>query len=346
MCTRYSLDMLRLLRIPLVALLLISLPAFAKDPKEKLQPVGPVALTKDGEKWAEKTLKKLTLEEKIGQMIMIWSRSGFYNVANPDYVKLRDNVRKYHIGALAMTVQLDGNFLIKTDPYEVAAMTNALQQESDLPIIFAADYERGLGMRINGVTNFPHPMAFGAAGTRDFAFAFGQITAQEARAVGIHWNFFPTADVNSNPANPVINTRSFGEDPKQVGDLVAAYIRGAHSAGMLTTAKHFPGHGDTGTDSHLGVAQVTGDRERLNSVELPPFRAAIESGVDAVMVAHVSVPALEPDPNRVATTSPAIVTDLLKKQLGFSGIVVTDALDMAALTRLYANDIGRAAGLH
>src|SRR4029077_7359613 len=134
----------------------------------------------------------------------------------------------------------------------------------------------------------------------------------------------------------------FGEDPQQVGDMVVAYIRGARANGMLTTVKHFPGHGDTATDSHLSVAQVTGDRARLNNVELPPFRKAIEAGVDSVMVAHVTIPALEPDPNRVATTSPAIVTDLLKKQLGFKGIVVTDALDMAGLTRLYSANIGRA----
>lgn len=198
-------------------------------------------------------------------------------------------------------------------------------------------------MRLRGATPFPHAMAFGAAGKEDYAKAFGRITAEEARAVGVHWNFFPDSDVNSNPANPIINTRSFGEDPEQVGDLVAAYIRGARAAGMMTTAKHFPGHGDTATDSHLSVAQVTGDRARLNSVELPPFRKAIAAGVDSVMVAHVTVPALEPDPNRVATTSPAIVSDLLKHQLGFQGIVVTDALDMAGLTRLYSAHIGRAA---
>ena len=186
-------------------------------------------------------------------------------------------------------------------------------------------------------------MSFGAAGKPDYAEAFGRITGEESRAIGVHWNFFPDADVNSNPANPIINTRSFGEDPQQVGDLVAAYVRGARASGMLTTVKHFPGHGDTATDSHLSVAQVTGDRARLNSVELAPFRKAIEAGVDSVMVAHVTVPALEPDPNRVATTSPAIVTDLLKHQLGFQGIVVTDALDMAGLTRLYSANIGRAA---
>ena len=198
-------------------------------------------------------------------------------------------------------------------------------------------------MRLYGTTIFPHPMAFGAAGKPEYAENFGRVTAQEARAIGVHWNFFPVADVNSNPANPIINTRSFGEDPEQVGDLLAAYIRGAHAGGMLTTAKHFPGHGDTDTDSHLGVARVNGDVAHLQTVELPPFKKAIEGGVDSVMVAHVTVPALEPDPNRVATTSPAVVTDLLKKQLGFKGLVVTDALDMAGLTRLYGANIGRAA---
>jgi len=240
-------------------------------------------------------------------------------------------------------VPVDGPFLIKSEPYEAAMLLNRLQQDSKLPLLFAADFERGVTMRLNGPTIFPHAMAFGAAGKPEYAEAFGRITAEEARAVGIHWNFFPVADVNSNPVNPVINTRSFGEDPEQVGDLVAAYIKGAHEGGMLATAKHFPGHGDTATDSHLGVARVNGDLAHLKAIELPPFQKAIDSGVDSIMVAHVSVPALEPDPNRVATISPAVVTDLLKKQMKFKGIVTTDALDMAGLTRLFASDVGRAA---
>ena len=151
-----------------------------------------------------------------------------------------------------------------------------------------------------GTTNFPHAMAFGADGSLQDAEMFGRITAQESRAIGVHWNFFPDADVNSNPANPIINTRSFGEDPKQVGDLVTAYIKGAREGGMLTTVKHFPGHGDTATDSHLGVASVNVDRAHLDSIELPPFQQAIAAGVDSVMVAHVTVPALDADPNHVA----------------------------------------------
>jgi beta-N-acetylhexosaminidase len=314
--------------------------AYAKD---KYQRPGPIHLDRDGEKWAEKTLRKMSLEEKVGQLFMIWTRARFYNLQDPDLLQLEQTIQRDHIGSLAMTVPVDGPFLIKTGPYEAAMALNKLQQQSKLPLIIAADFEHGVSMRLDGTTIFPHAMAFGAAGKLDYAEAFGRITAQEARAIGVQWNFFPDADVNSNPANPIINTRSFGEDPTQVGDLVAAYIRGAKAGGMLTTAKHFPGHGDTATDSHLGVAKVSGDLARLNSVELPPFRKAIDAGVDAVMVAHVSAPALEPDPNKVGTTSSAIVTDLLKNQLGFKGLVVTDAIDMAGVTRLYANNIGRAA---
>ena len=331
--------MLRQVSVCLIVLCLL-LPCVAKD---KFQHPGPIHLDHDGEKWAEKTLKKMSIEEKVGQLFMIWVRAQFLNVNSPDYLQLRDSVAKYHIGSLAMTVRYEPPFLYRNQPYEAAALLNRLQQDSKLPLLIAADFERGVSMRLYGATEFPAAMAFGAAGKTDLTEAFGRITAQESRAIGVHWNFFPDSDVNSNPANPIINTRSFGEDPQAVSDMVNAYIRGAHEGGMLTTIKHFPGHGDTATDSHLGVAQVTGDLARLQSIELVPFKKAIEAGADSVMVAHVSIPALEPDPNRVATTSPAIVTNLLKKQLGFKGIVVTDALDMGALTRLYAADIGRAA---
>jgi beta-N-acetylhexosaminidase len=331
-----------MIRFVLVVLLLLFASVIAPA-KEKYSHPGPIHLDRDGEKWAQNTLRKLSLEEKVGQLFMIWVRAEFLNVNSPEYLQLRDSMRKYHIGSFAMTVRWEPPFLYRNQPFEAAELLNRLQQDSKLPLLVAADFERGVTMRLNGATPFPHAMSFGAAGKPEYATAFGRITGEEARAVGVHWNFFPDADVNSNPANPIINTRSFGEDPQQVGDLVVAYVRGARASGMLTTVKHFPGHGDTATDSHLSVAEVTGDRARLNSVELAPFRKAIEAGVDSVMVAHVTVPALEPDPNRVATTSPAIVTDLLKHQLGFQGIVVTDALDMAGLTRLYSADIGRAA---
>jgi beta-N-acetylhexosaminidase len=316
--------------------------ASARD-KEKYQRPGPIHLTPAGEKWAARTLHKLTLEEKVGQVFMIWCRASFLNVENPEYLQWREEMQKYHVGSFAMTVHVDGPFLLRSEPYEAAELLNRLQGESKLPLLFAADFERGVSMRLLGTTVFPHAMAFGGDGKTEDAEAFGRITAEESRAIGIHWNFFPDADVNSNPANPIINTRSFGEDPRQVGDLVTAYIKGAHEGGMLATVKHFPGHGDTATDSHLGVASVNVDRAHLESIELPPFRQAIAAGVDSVMVAHVTVPALDSDPNHVATISPAIVSDLLEKQLGFKGIIVTDALDMAGLTHLFANNIGRAA---
>lgn len=331
-------------KLVLLSFVFCTIFSMAKDKsKERFQTAGPIRLDSAGRKWAEKTLRHMSDEEKVGQLFMIWVKVQFMNDEDPTWLQLRDNVQKYHIGSLGMTVPSDGVLLTKSQPYTAGEVLNRLQKSSKLPLIFAADFERGVSMRLNGPTVFPHAMAFGATGKPENAEEEGRITALESRAIGVHLNFFPDADVNSNPANPIINTRSFGEDPQQVGDYVAAYIKGAHEGAMLATAKHFPGHGDTATDSHLGVAQVTGNRKRLEAVELPPFKRAIEAGVDAVMVAHVTAPALDPAPNRVATTSASIVDGLLKEQLGFHGVVVTDALDMAGLTRLYASNVGRAA---
>jgi beta-N-acetylhexosaminidase len=322
--------------------LTLSFIAILASAKTRYQPL-PVHLDHDGEKWAEKTLRKMSLEEKVGQLFMIWTRAEFLNVNSPAYLQLRDTMNKYHVGSFAMTVRYEPPFIYKNEPYEAAELLNRLQSDSKLPLLIAADFELGVSNRLHGTTGFPNAMAIGASGHPQFAEDFGRITGEEARAIGVHWNFFPVADVNSNPDNPIINTRSFGEDPQEVGDFVSAYIRGAHSAGMLATAKHFPGHGDTATDSHLGVAQVTGNHARLDSVELPPFRKAIEAGVDSIMIAHVTVPTLDPNPNAVASVSPAIVTGLLRQQLHFQGLIVTDALDMGALTRLYSTNIGQEA---
>ena len=299
----------------------------------------PVHLDRKGDRWAVATLRKMSLEEKIGQMIMPWARIQFMNVESPEYLELREEMRKYHVGGFGVTVFTDGPSLLKSEPLEAAALTNNLQRDSKYPLLFAADFERGLSMRLNGATGFPAAMAFGAADDKELARQFGSITAQEARAVGIHWNWFPVADVNSNPANPIINTRSFGEDPALVGEMVAAYIGGARNEGMLTTVKHFPGHGDTDTDSHLTLARSNATMERLNRVELVPFRDAIKAGVDSVMTAHITVPAIEPDPNKPASVSSNVITGLLKDQLGFKGLVVTDALDMGALTRVFSGNI-------
>jgi beta-N-acetylhexosaminidase len=310
--------------------------------KDKYQRPEPIGLDREGERWAEKTLSHLSLEEKIGQMLMVSARAEFLNFQSPEYQRLRDILRNYHLGGFGLTMGTPSGLPVKSEPYEAAALINDLQRHSRVPLIFAADFERGLSMRLNGTTGFPQAMAFGAAGQVQYAEDFGRITAREARAIGVEWNWFPLADVNSNPANPVINTRAFGGDPQQVGGLAAAYIRGARAGGLLTTAKHFPGHGDTATDSHLGVARVEGARERLEAVELPPFQAAIAAGVDAVLVAHVFVPALDPDPRHVATTSPFIIEEVLRKQLGFTGLVVSDALDMNGMMRLYEEAGGNA----
>jgi beta-N-acetylhexosaminidase len=329
-------------RALLLAFVLILSPSAFSAGKPIFQSPGPVHLDKAGEKWAQKSLKKMSLEQKVGQMFMIWSHAQFLNIGSAEYIALRDTMRKYHLGGFGLTVEYEDGFLFKNEPLEAAMVTNQLQKDSEFPLLFGADFERGLGMRLNEVTGFPHAMAFGAAGNLDFARQSGRITAMEARAIGVQWNWFPDVDVNSNPDNPVINTRSYGEDPTQVGQMAAAYIAGAHEFGMLTTAKHFPGHGDTDVDSHLAVPVVTVDRARLDAVELPPFEAAIKAGVDAVLVAHVAVPALDPDPKHVASISPPIVTGLLKQQMGFNGLIVTDALQMDGLMKMFPEG-GRAA---
>lgn len=292
-------------------------------------------LSSDGQRWVKHTLKSLSLEEKVGQMLNVRYFTDFQNFDSAGYQQFREQLQKYHLGSVVLTVHTDGPILLKNGPLEVAAVANQLQRDSKLPLLIAADFERGLDSRVSGTPAFPDAMAFGAVGDPDRAERYGAIVAEEARAVGIHWNFFPVADVNSNPDNPIINTRSFGEDPIMVGKLVAAYIKGAAAHGMLTTVKHFPGHGDTGTDSHLGVARVEGSMEHLKAIELPPFQQAISAGVAAVMVAHLSVPALDNDTNKVATISPRVVTEVLKNQLGFHGVVVTDALEMRGLTSIY-----------
>ncbi|MFZ0861003.1 MAG: glycoside hydrolase family 3 N-terminal domain-containing protein [Candidatus Sulfotelmatobacter sp.] len=333
-----------MLRNLALLLALFTLLGSAAQPREQYKRSSALRVERVDDSWAEKTLRNLSLEEKVGQLFMIRLRVEFLNGRSPGYFELRNNIRKYHIGSLAMSAPAQGRAREGNRRYQTVTLLNQLQEEAKLPLLIAGDFERGvLPARLFGTTVFPHAMAFGAAGKLAYAEEFGRITAQESRALGVHWNLFPVADVNSNPDNPIIGTRAFGANPDQVGDLVSAYIRGARAKGMLTTAKHFPGHGNTATDSHLAVAVVDDDLERLNAVDLPPFRKAIGAGVDAVMTAHVRVLALDPDRSRVATTSPAIVTGLLKNRLGFKGIVVTDALDMAGLGGLYAKNPGRVA---
>lgn len=304
---------------------------------EKFQRVEPVHLDSDGRKWVDKTLHKLSLEEKVGQMFMIQVRAEFMNAASPEYQQLRDALHRYHIGSIVVTVPYASPFVYRQPPYAMAELLNSLQRDSDLPLIVAADFERGPSMRLTNATPFPAAMAFGAAGNIRYVEDFARISAEESRAVGVQWNLFPVADVNSNPANPIINTRSFGEDPAQVSQYVAAYIRVARESGLLTTAKHFPGHGDTDTDTHLNIARINGDKQHLENIEFPPFRAAIGAGVDSVMVEHELVPALDPDPQHPASMSRPIIEGTLRGELGFKGLVIPDAMDMNAFSKLFVN---------
>lgn len=276
--------------------------------------------------WVDQTLAGLSLREKIGQLIQIRVRGKFLNRQSPEFQELKETIQQYRVGGVVLFA---GNI------YESAVLLNELQFISDLPLLVSSDFERGASFRIEDTTSFPWTMAIGATGSEEFAYQEGKITAQESRALGVHWLFAPVMDVNNNPENPVINIRSFGEDPQLVARLGSAFIRGARAGGALTTAKHFPGHGDTATDTHIGLAVVPSDLDRLNSVELVPFRSAIEAGVDAIMTAHVSVPEVTEEPEIPATLSKEILTDLLRGKLHFDGLVVTDAMEMGAITDTY-----------
>jgi beta-N-acetylhexosaminidase len=224
----------------------------------------------------------------------------------------------------------------KSQAYPTAVLNNQLQSKSKLPLLIGADFERGSAMRLDEGTSFPTQMAIAAGGDPRDAYTMGKITALEARQAGVHWIYAPVADVNNNPGNPIINTRSFGEDATRVSEFVSAYVRGVEENGGLATAKHFPGHGDTAADSHIDLPVIRADRQRLDSLELVPFRAAIAAGAGSVMTGHLNVPALEPDPNTPATLSSHILTDVLRQELGFQGLVVTDAMDMGGITVRFA----------
>src|SRR5260370_12716047 len=295
----------------------------------------PVRVTEEDRRWTEQTLKGVSLEEKVGQMLQVRYFADYMSFESKEYKSLHDELQKYHIGSVVFGMHFNHSGPARSSPLDAAKVANQLQRDSKLPLLLAADIERGVASRLNDVPAFPWPMAFGAVGDEKEVERFGAITAQEARAIGVQWALAPVADVNSNPANPVINDRSFGEDPERVGALVAAFIRGAHENGLLVTAKHFPGNGDTSTDAHRDVASVDSSVEHLQKVEFPPFKRAIEAGVDSILLAHARVPAIEPDPGKITTVSEKVVNGALRHDLGFKGVVVTDALEMRGITKIY-----------
>lgn len=276
--------------------------------------------------WVRKIMAKMILEEKIGQMIACRYSGYFVNRGSDYFEELESLIVKRKIGGLII---FGGNV------YETTFLTNTFQKLAKIPLLIASDFERGAGNQIQRAIRFPPLMAMGATGSEDLAYLMGKITALEGRAMGIHMTYAPVVDVNVNPENPIINTRSFGEDPELVGRLAKAFIKGCQENGLIATAKHFPGHGDTDLDSHTHLPTIHADQERLERVELYPFKQAIEAGVQAVMAAHLHLPALDPTPNLPATLSPVIITELLRKKLGFKGIIVTDSMGMGGITTLY-----------
>jgi beta-glucosidase-like glycosyl hydrolase len=306
-------------------------------------------------KWADEELKRMTLEEKTGQLISVGVNARFLNQESEEYKALRRQVEQNHVG---------GIILFRGPVYESVHLVNRMQQHARRPLLISADLEAGAGMRFEDTVNFPWNMATGATGNPEYARRQGEITAREARALGVQQIFAPVVDVNNNAANPVINVRSYGEDAASVAKFAAAFTEGAQGAGVIATAKHFPGHGDTSVDSHRGLPIINVKRERLEQVELIPFRAVIESGIGAVMSAHIGLPEIDPttvkplpreasirpayveeggeivDENAFlpGTLSPLVLGGMLRRDLGFDGIIVTDAMDMSGLTIYFKQD--------
>ncbi|MCX7967092.1 MAG: glycoside hydrolase family 3 protein [Armatimonadetes bacterium] len=267
--------------------------------------------------WAEQMLDELSPQELVGQLVL----SGVGD-RRDEILKLAEEGK---IGSLIFY----GKDM--PDPQSTAQLANEFQRRSKVPLLIAADFEAGSGFIMRGGTKLPSNMAIGATGSPELAQKCGEVTAKEARAVGVHWVFAPVVDVNINPENPIINIRSFGSNPDEVARLAVAWISGCQSNGCLATAKHFPGHGDTSEDSHRVMPVVPHDMERMWRVELKPFQATINSGVASIMTAHIHFPAIDPTPGLPATLSHKILTELLRNQMGFRGIVVTDAMAMHAI---------------
>ena len=277
-------------------------------------------------RWVEETLGSLSLRERVAQLVVpavqVDPAAG---AGGERYAEVRRLVAEGGVG---------GVLLRQGSPQSVAALTNELQRAARVPLLVCADYERGLRMQMKAGTPFTNNMGVAAAGDPRAAYRQGLVTAREMRAIGVNWLLAPVADINNNPDNPVISVRSFGEDPRRVAEFVAEFVRGVRAGGALSTAKHFPGHGDTAVDSHIGLATVRADRARLERIELVPFRAAVGAGVDAVMTAHVAVPDVAGE-DLPATLSPKLTGGLLRGELKFDGLVATDSLGMGAVTRMF-----------
>jgi beta-N-acetylhexosaminidase len=320
-------------RIALAIVLLMTLSARAQKPSlrksRRTAAISP---------WVEQTLKKMTLREKLGQMMMVYYFGVFTSTESPEYKQMLHEVEENHVGGVILGTIRGPLGIERSQVYPSAVIINEFQRRAKVPLLVGADFESGTGQRLDEGTNFPAAMAVGATGDPRLAYEEGKIVARESRAAGVHWIFAPDADVNNNPDNPIINIRSFGEDPATVAEYVSNFVRGVEENDAMATAKHFPGHGDVSVDSHLTLAVVPGDRNELDRVELVPFRAAAAAGVESIMPGHLSVPAFEPDPDLPATLSKNILTGVLRDEMKYRGLIVTDAMDMGGVTELYPPD--------
>lgn len=305
-----------------VLLLLILLPLVSGCARFRL---GPDPMSPEGrERWVETTLDGMSLRQQAASLVVAAVTAGYSHADSPQRLRVESLVRDLGIGGIAMW---------GGDPWDEALVIDGLQRLAPLPLLVAADNEWGLAMRVGGSSRFPRAMALGAAADTLLAYEAGLVTGTETRALGIHLGYGPVADVNNNPDNPIISIRSFGEDPGLVARLALAWAQGARRAGMLTTAKHFPGHGDVSVDSHIDLPVVAVSRERLDAIELYPFRELVAWGIDAIMVAHLWLPAFDPDERIPASLSRNVLQRFLREELGYQGLVVTDALRMGALVR-------------
>lgn len=345
-----------IVKLKILALLLIAALAFVPSATTQNKTYQPFdrQLSKKDEDWVRKTLRSLTLDEKIGQMVLADANVTFWNRESDEYRKLQHHIVDNKVG---------GVLVFRSEVWPMAVITNRWQEMAKVPLLIASDLEMGMGMRLDDTPWWAPNMAVAATGEVKWARLQGEATALQARALGINWLFAPTADVNNNPDNPVINTRSYGEDPAMVAAFTKAFIEGAQGAGAMACAKHFPGHGDTATDSHIGLPVIDVSRERLGKLELVPFRAAIEASVGGIMSAHIALPQIEPElaaPLRPlseaeaataeftsqtessaarvtlpGTLSAKVLTRLLREELRFNGVIVTDAMNMAGIAARY-----------
>jgi len=287
-------------------------------------------IDKSGEDWVEKTLKSMTLREKIGQMIVTGVLGDYKNVNGEKFAEVRKQIVENKVG---------GFVFYRGDALELAALTNEMQRVSKIPLFMAADFERGLPMQIRSGTSFTHNMGIAAAGNPQDSFRKGKIIAEEMKAIGINWLYGPVSDVANNPDNSMVNVRSYGENAARTAEFVAAEVRGLRQGGVISTAKHFPGHGDTPLDSHINTPTINISRERFERVELAPFRAAIAAGLDSFMTAHIALPQITGD-DVPASLNRKINVDLIRKELKFDGIITTDSLGMGAIIKNYKGTDG------